>query len=298
MDVIKWMRFALVLVFSIVSSSQISAKKIVLDSFVQHRINKLARLADSLTYSRNQSTRLKVSAELMDSLEEISYLPNSFYYNYDSFRTVAVVASKDDKVRVFTWNYFNDSGFYKVNGVMQLNGKDFDQVFYSLKPIASSFDTLRKTLSPENWLPALYYDIYTYKYKRKCYYILTGFNAGNPILRYNTVECLVLEKGKDPQFGSPIFYEQEQMRIPHQRLFFLYSGQATMICQVEPKQKMIVYSSLVPVRYKREGNRAYYTPDGTYDYYEYKKGNWYKKGLLEEFKGIGNSELTGPYKTE
>ena len=298
MDVMKWMRITLVLIFTLLFFGQLSAKKIVLDSSVQQRIYSLARLADSLTYSKKQGTRLKVSRLLSDSLKEISNLSNSFYYNYDSFKTVAVVTSKDERVRIFTWNYFNDSGFYNVNGVMQLNEKYFDEVFYALKPIVGSFDTLRKTLSPENWFPALYYDIYTYKYKRKYYYILTGFNAGNPLLRYNTVECLILEKGKEPEFGAPIFYEQEEMLIPHQRLFFLYSGQATMICKVEPKRKVIVYSSLVPVRYKREGNRAYYAPDGTYDYHAYEKGKWIKKGILEDFKGIGNSELTGDFKTE
>lgn len=268
------------------------------DTALQNRINSLARLADSITYSRNQSTRREVSKALSDSFESIIGDKNSFDANYDSFRTVAVVESNDKRVRLFTWNYFNDSGFYQVQGVMQLNSKYFNETFYKLTPLQGEIDTLHQALSPSNWLPALYYDIYTYKYKRKCYYILTGFNAGDPILRYNTVECLYLEKGKVPKFGMPVFKASENARRMQTRLVYIYSGQATMVCKVEPSKMYIVASTLVPVRYKKEGNRAFYTPDGTYEYFAYKKGIWYFKGFLNDFGGIGNRELNGSFKTE
>ena len=289
---LKW----LVIMFFALSGPALSAKK--LDTALQSRINYIAQLSDSLTYSTSQDTRWEVSQALKDSLKQIILSPGSFDCSYDSFNTVAVVASKDERVRIFTWNFFNDSGFYQVNGVMQLNPKYFNEVFYALTPLRRSIDTLRGQVGPDEWLPALYYDIYTYKYKRKCYYILTGFNAGNPILRYNVVECLFLEKDQTPKFGKPIFKMNEQTLDRHSRLFFLYSGQATMVCKIEKKEKIIVVSSLVPVRFRKEGNRAYYAPDGTYDYYRYSKGIWYFKGMLEEFGGIGNKELNGRFRTE
>jgi hypothetical protein len=288
-------RFSIVFLFISIGFNLWGSNK---DTAFQSRINRLARLADSITYSKVQRVRWEVSNALKDSLEDIIISENSFNANYDSFKTVAVVESKDKRVRIFTWNYFNDSGFYQVQGVMQLNPKYFDEVYYELISFTGKIDSLYQTLSPDKWLPALYYDIYTYKYKRKCYYILTGFNAGNPILRYNTVECLYLEKGQLPQFGKPIFKTQSNSRMNQKRLIYIYSGQATMVCKIEPKEKYLVVSSLVPVRYKREGDRAYYAPDGTYDYFSYKKGIWSFQGILSSFGGIGNRELNGSFKTE
>lgn len=265
---------------------------------LQNRINIIGKQADSLTFSKSQLTRQEVAQAIFDSLDNILTLEESYLLNFDSFKTVSIQQSEDKHVKIFTWNYFSDSGDYTVFGILQLNPKYHEEFYYPLTAINRKFDTAHQVLGVNEWYPALYYNIYNYKYKRKCYYILTGLHGRNAFLNERVVECLILDKNEEPVFGKAIFYGKDARKQPLTRLIYKYAEEATMVCRVEPTEQMLVVSSLVPVRWQRKGDYEYYTPDGTYDYYQYKKGNWYFAEELNEFGKIGNKKLNGKFKTE
>jgi len=265
---------------------------------LQKRVNAIAKQADSLTLSKHQDTRLKTAKWLYDSLENILSYKESFELNFDSFKTVSVQSSTDERVRFFTWNYFNDTAFYKVYGILQLNPKDFDDFLFPLQVSEVPVDTVNQTLRTDQWIPALYYGIYTYKYKRKCYYLLTGYHGATPLLDQRIVDVLYINNKGEPQFGKPIFYAKDLRKRPKSRMIFSYASEASMVCRVETEGERLVISHLVPVRWQRNGDFEYYTPDGSYDFYQYKKGFWYYTDHLNEFNKIGNKELRGKFKTE
>lgn len=293
------MRKSLVIcILLLIASSLMSKQDDTQLKHLQNRINGIAKAADSLTFSKNQLTRLQTAQWLYDSLEEILQYEASFKLNLDSFKTVSIQTSSDKHVRFFTWNYFNDTGYYTVYGILQLNPEHYDAFFYPLTASTKGFDTSYHVLDADQWIPALYYDIYSYKYKRKCYYILTGYHGATPFLDKRIVEVLYIDKKEGPQFGKPIFYEKNAFRRPKSRLVFNYASEASMVCRVEKEEKILVISHLVPVRWRKKGNYEYYTPDGSYDYYQYKKGTWRYFDHLNDFNKIGNKELRGKFKTE
>ncbi|MDB4347155.1 hypothetical protein OAB01_00700 [Bacteroidia bacterium] len=293
------MRKSLIIGLLLLCSSTLVSKQD--DSILEHlqyRLNRVAKAADSLTLSANQGVRLQTAQWLNDSLEEILSFEESFILKFDSFKTVSIQSSEDERVRLFTWNYFNDTGFYTVFGILQLNPQYYDEFLYPLEPSKTAVDTSFQTLSPDQWIPALYYGIYTYKYKRKCYYILTGYHGATPYLDQRIVEVLYIDKKEGPQFGKPIFFEKNAFSRPKSRLIFNYASEASMVCRVEKDEKILVISHLVPVRWQKKGNFEYYTPDGSYDFYQYRKGVWKYSDHLNDFNKIGNKELKGKFKTE
>lgn len=266
--------------------------------FLQKRLNVIAKNADSIVYAHTKELRYQACLDLYDSLDAILYQQESFQLSFDSFKTISVIESKDKRVKIFTWNYFNDSGAYTVYGILQLNPKYFKEFYYPLKALEKTVDTAFAILDADHWFAALYYDIYDYKYKGKCHYLLTGFNGGTTHVNYRVVEHLSLDKRDGPIFGKPIFYGKNIYRRPQSRLIYEHASEATMVCKIEHSQQIIVVSSLVPVHWQRSGDKAYYTPDGTFDYYEFIKGKWFFRDLLTDFKKIGNKELIGDFKTE
>ena len=255
------------------------------DTALQNRVNKLAVDAIRITYSPVQEVRKYAAASLNDSLEDILSLEQSYALNFDSFKNVSIITSSDDRVKIFTWNYISDSGYFRVYGCLLLNPKYHKEYFYPLTPFTKAIDTNYQTLNVNNWYPALYYDMFQYKYKRKCYYLLTGFNGTNPWLDERLVEILYIDKKDGPQFGLPVFYGVKENEKPKSRLVFKYATEATMVCRVEKSEKVLVISHLVPVRWQRYGDYEYCAPDGTYDVYRYKKGKWQRHDMPMDFEG-------------
>jgi len=284
----KSMKFIAILVFWLTFVSSLHAQK---DTALQSRVNRLAYNAIRITYSPIQEIRKYAAASLYDSLEEILSLEQSYLLSFDSFKNVSVLASDDDRVKIFTWNYISDSGYFTVYGCLLLNPKYHQEYFYALKPFTKAIDTNYQVLNANNWYPALYYDIFQYKYKRKCYYLLTGFNGTNPWLDERLVEILHIDKRDGPQFGLPVFFGVKEREKPKSRLVFKYATEATMVCRVEKKDKVLVVSHLVPVRWQRHGDFEYYAPDGTYDVFRYKKGKWQRFDMPMNFQGNQRERL-------
>jgi hypothetical protein len=57
-----------------------------------------------------------------------------------------------------------------------------------------------------------------------------------------------------------------------------------MLLRYEKKDNLIVYAHLVPLNPVLKGKYEHYVPDGTYDYFEFKKGFWVKTEMLENKK--------------
>ncbi len=250
---------------------------------LQNRINAIAIMSTHIIQHPLQEARKKTSFAVADSLDLILNNPKSFLLNFDSFKTISVLKSDDNKIKILSFNYVSDSGYYTVFGFLLCNAKYYKNYFFRLLPNTMPLDSNAQELDHESWNAALYYSIFTFKARKKCHYLLTGFNGGTPWLASKTIEVLKLEKDGTPVFGAPVFFPLKQSKAKY-RLLFKYSSQAYMTCRIEPKEQMIVISHLVPVRAEKSKNYEYYVPDGTYDYFKFKKGKWLQFEMLEDFQ--------------
>ncbi len=275
------MRF---LLFTLLLALSISIKA-DFTSDLQKRLDAIAVNAMYVTHSPFQEMRKFESQRLFDSLTEILAIKESYFLNYDSFKNVSIQKSADQELKIFTWNYISDSGYFKIYGILVLNPNKHDDFFFPLTAFTEKIDTFYQNLSPDNWYPALYYDIYTYKYKRKCYYLLTGFNGGTPWLSERILELITISKKNGPQFGLPVFDEVDDKAKPRTRQIFKYASEGNMVCRIEKEDKIVVFSNLVPVRKTKTGDYEYYLPDGSYDSYKYKRGRWKRVNMPLDFEG-------------
>jgi len=89
-----------------------------------------------------------------------------------------------------------------------------------------------------------------------------------------------------PHFGAPVFDNGGDIQS---RMIFTFSENATMLLRYEKEEKIIVFANVVPSSPMFKGQFQYYLPDGTYDFFKFKKGFWVRYEYL--FKDAKNPQL-------
>jgi hypothetical protein len=95
-------------------------------------------------------------------------------------------------------------------------------------------------------------------------------------------DVLSFPDGK-PQFGAPVFYNEEKeggVKVRN-RLLFEYSAEASVKCNYDPLMEMVVVDHLVEVGGFYEGQGATKIPDGSYEGYQLIEGIWKNISMLE-----------------
>lgn len=266
-----------------------------LNSFAQtdESVNFLAEESALLSHARqvingyDDSTRKREAIYVFKKLGELLEEPGSFDHPFDSLRlsTISIQVSPDKKVRVFTFNHFDDSMKFKFYGYIQHKKKKEVKLFELIDTLRNNKKIpLRFQLESTKWQGALYYSISSFKRKGKVYYMMLGFDGNNDKSNKKVIEVLSFKKDGEPIFGLPVFKEDEKQRIAEQRVVFEFADKASPTVHYEAESKMVVVSHLVPVRPNMVNKYAFYVPDGTYDYYKMnRKGFWIKHQMLDKF---------------
>jgi hypothetical protein len=80
-----------------------------------------------------------------------------------------------------------------------------------------------------------------------------------------------LNKKGIPYFGGKFHREEKQT----QRVVFQYSAQVVMQITHDKRLKMLVFDHLQPFEPLLRGDYRFYAPDGSYDAYEFVKGDFF-----------------------
>ncbi|MCB9251226.1 MAG: hypothetical protein H6605_02060 [Flavobacteriales bacterium] len=247
---------------------------------------RLEGLSNNILNGEDQATRITSTYYFIQNLKKVLRIKNSFNYEFKKLKTISILKPEDEKFRIFTWNLLLDSSKYMYFGVIQMNDKDSFQIFglydssrYVKKP---SYDIL----DHRHWMGALYYQIHTYEYKRKKYYLLMGWDGEDAYLNKKYIEVLTFDKQGAPKFGSPIFDNGGDVQS---RMVFTFAEEATMLLHYDNKEKQIIFANTVPPNPNLKGQFRYYLPDGTYDFFKYKKGYWIRYSYL--FQDAKNPQL-------
>ena len=89
---------------------------------------------------------------------------------------------------------------------------------------------------------------------------------------------MVFDQKKGPLFGNKILKTRRKNQV---RVILEYSKDAGVSLQYNSKLKMIVYDHLVPMDGAPIGMYAFYIPDFTYDAYQFKKGKWIHRSMVD-----------------
>lgn len=217
-------------------------------------------------------------------------MANSFYYPFDSVKSIGIITPKDQRFRIFTWHYKANDENYRYYGVIQMNVKG-KPVYYPF------FDFSESILHPEDtvltnkgWYGAHYYTIVEKKIKGEKYYFLLGWKGYSQRSSKKVIDVLSFDDNDLPVFGAEPFLEDptiddekkkdEINRKVLRRVVFEFNGDANMLLRWLPKEKMIIFDHLIPLNESGKGFYEAYVPDLTYDALKFKSGKWkYKENV-------------------
>ncbi len=236
----------------------------------------LAFLGREILKANSDNIKLSSSQQFIKLMAQALRIEGSFEYPFDSLTTVSKLVPPDKKFRLFTWYYGLSNGRHRYFGCVQFldeNGKE--KIVPLFDRTQKQIDLEFKKLSNENWIGALYYQLFMVEHKRKKYYIVIGWNGLNDNKSSIKVIDAIRIEGDKVVFGEPIFYilpKVAQNRVIHQ-----YSKMASMTCKYDANKNAIIYDHLTPMQ-RADGTRSSakedYVPDGSYDALVFKKGKF------------------------
>jgi hypothetical protein len=248
----------------------------------------LEGLSYNIINSEDKTERITSCYYFIQTLKQALKVPQSFYYDFNSLKTVSALRPDDEKFRIFTWNLLLDSGKYMYFGAIQMNNTDslilyglYDSSDYNRDIIYGQFDH-------RHWMGALYYQVHHYKWKRQDHYLMFGWDGQDSRTNRKIIDVLWFDENDQPQFGKEIFNYDGDLQS---RIIFDFADKAAMICRYDPNEEAIVYANLVPINPALEGRFENYVPDGTYDFLEFDKGTWRRKKMMFDDRKEHGAEL-------
>jgi hypothetical protein len=257
-----------------VSSKSIKELKMKEDS--------LKMFAHKMINAPEASDRFRADSNFVRGLVRALKVKNSFYYPFDSLRTVSHLYAPDSTFRIFTWQLKKDEYVYLQKGAIQMNTPDgnlklfplFDYSMYTNKP----GDSVR---SKDNWIGAIYYRIVM----KENNYTLLGFDDFTVTSNKKWMEILTFNDRNEPIFGGAyISFKEDSLKKPVQARFNIeYKKEANTLLNYDRELDMIVFDHLISETDEPDRKNTY-IPDGSYEGFKWKEGQWVHVDKVFDFQ--------------
>ena len=240
---------------------------------VKHAELKLLHLFNQLYSTDNETVQNEINDSVIDIFSRILNSGETFTYPFDTLQRIGKIISKDERVRVFTWNTPKAFGRSNYYGLIAHYNKQTDT--FSFYPLKNTEDLIEneefRILDLSQWPGALYYEIIDFKQEGKVHYILLGLNLMDVLTNRKYIDILSFDENGIPKLGEKIFKTKTKLQS---RVFFDYAERASMSIKYNPKLKMIVFDHLSPDRPSLEGQYQFYGPDLSFDGFKLNDGFW------------------------
>ena len=235
----------------------------------------LSELFNDMSNYNNDFEKEKINNEIIKKIEQVLNIEGSFFYPFDSLRNLGKIVSKDNKLRIYTWNLPYINGTHKYFGFIQFcRPKEKTFLVYKLIDCSDDYKSPENLiLTDTSWFGTLYYEIIEKKYEGDTYYTLLGFDFNNLLTAKKIIEVLYFKDDKVLVFGKPVFNYRNKLC---NRIIFEYSAKVSMSLKYNNDLNMIIYDHLSPSKPSYEGHFMYYGPDFSYDGLEFKGGIWHE----------------------
>lgn len=232
-------------------------------------------LGDNIVNGRDEFTRQMACYAFIPALVKALKVKGSFYYPFDSLKTISIINSPDNKFRIFTWQLTRDNGTFRYFGAIQLKSKKELKLFPLFDNSAFLKNVQDTVMDGDNWFGCLYYNVI----KSGKYYTLFGWDGHHLTGNIKLIDILTVKKNRI-EFGKPVFHYGTD--TTYHRVLVQYNERAMIGLNYDVYRKMIIYDHLVP----EAGNildRNTYIPDGTYEGFVFKKKAWHHVGKVFHF---------------
>ncbi len=215
--------------------------------------------------------RLKRNQLFLDNLRQSLYTAGAFEHPFSGLN-MCTKTSPDKSFRLFNWNVPMRNGAERYFClVMRWNKSKKMATVLQLEDLSEEIDKPEtKTLNPQKWYGALYYDIVPFKKGGKKHYLLLGWDGYSNIMNRKMVDVMSFTS-KSIKFGAPVF---KLNKTTQRRLIYSYAEDLTMTLKYQEKNKRFVLDHLAPKNPTLEGQFQFYMPDASFDAFNFKKGKW------------------------
>ena len=251
-------------------------------SLLQLYEDSLVALSTTVMQDTSRDNRISAFKQFEEVLEQALSQSNSFDYPFEKLEAVSIQKPKDNSFRIFTLQLYVDANEYKYFGAIQMNTPELN--WRKLTDQSDEIESLNyEKLGADNWYGAVYYNLLECEDKKGKYYLLFGFDGYSLYNRRKLVDVLRIN-GDRISFGDSVFAEIEEGRRPitQNRLVMEYSAEAAIKLNYDPALEVIIFDHLRTVGSPYPGVEDTNIPDGTYQGYKYKKGQWvYQEKLFD-----------------
>ncbi|MBI1222660.1 MAG: hypothetical protein GC180_08665 [Bacteroidetes bacterium] len=249
---------------------------------------RLSALGYDMVECRKDKERDSCLALFNANMDSVLQLPGSFAHSFDSVKNIMIVNAPDKSFRIITWGFRHPNDSFSFYGVLQYADETKEYVWLSdsSASLKNQPATYYAELGPDNWYGAIYYQIRQVKYKKEHYYLLLGWNGTNNQTDQKVLDVLSWNDQGEIVFGLPLFNLENKLAYQN-RVIWEYKNGANMALKVTSKN-LIIFEHIVPQDPRAIGVYTLYLPDGTYDFFKFKRGIWYKKEMLyDHYKNPG-----------
>lgn len=214
---------------------------------------------------------LSLSDDIASELEGLLSNPDLDERWIEEVDFMAAVASGDDRLRVFTWNWTHDDRTSGYGGLVVDRAQKGEQPRYTRLQDESSADApeINRAYKAEEWCGALYYDMVPDPVDDNTWFLLGWDDADAQVTR-KVIETLQA-RPRGIRFGAAMLQSAMGMQRRHV-LEFADAVQVSLRHQSKTKGRdghgqRIVFDHLSPQEPHLSGITAYYGPDMTFEAY-------------------------------
>lgn len=216
--------------------------------------------------------QLSINDSIIDGLNHVLSLPESFEYPFDSLKSMGKITSADKKVRIFTWNLPASDRTNNYYGFLLHKTGNNNLLLYRLTDRSDSIENPEhEILTPQRWYGCLIYDIIETQTNGNTIYTLLGYDPENMFTSKKLIDVLWFNELNEPVFGKSLFNYNNNILS---RILFTYSAQVQMSLIWNNSVNMIVFDHLSPSRPIFKDNYQYYGPDLSFDGLKFSGDIW------------------------
>jgi len=242
---------------------------------IEYRIRPFA---DSMIFAQEWIDRFRADSTFTRGLVQALKTPNSFYYNFDSIKTISKLYAPDSSFKIFTWQIMKDFSFYRQRGAIQMKTSDGSLKLFPL------FDFSDFTTAPNDsvrdarhWIGAIYYKIVLKTFAGKNYYTLIGSDENDERSNKKWIDVLWFDDNNQPQFGGKFFSyppnDPTKPKGPVYRFCIEYKKDGGVRLNYDARYDAIIFDHLTSETDEIQ-NKATLIPVGDFEAFKWINGKW------------------------
>jgi hypothetical protein len=274
MKAVKFLPILFLSLVSVAATAQLSKET---KASLKRCEDTLKLLANQMIHEREASQRFTADSSFIKTLVRTLKTPNSFYYPFDSLKTVSRIYSPDSNFRIITWQFMRDEAYFRQRGAIQMKTADGSLKLFPLIDMSdfteNPVDSVRSNF---NWIGAIYYNMVMKTHNNKKFYTLFGYDDNNFRSTKKWLEVLTFNEQGQPQFGGRYFnYPADEIKAPQPAFRFVleYKKDAAARISYDPEMDLIIFDHLVSDS-KDPSKKFTLVPDGDQEGFRWKDGQW------------------------